>query len=137
MKSEDANIALQLIPINIGGPKGDDELKEFISAELSPAAITEIRFPPGTPIAAVGMWHVWLSDAAAVLAIGGLLWRGYQLLSEKKDAGSGPQGLHVSFKGDGHREDSFVIGKEVTDREQLIERLKISAERLKDEEEDA
>ena len=107
---------------------GTGDFLRFL-AERAPAChYFMVEPPPGISMAAAIDWRVILPGHSAVSALTTALWGGYETFIKPlhaKDSQSS-SGIIVQIKNELGAHDQFLVGRDITDKEALLHRVKES-----------
>jgi hypothetical protein len=107
---------------------GTGDFLRFL-AERAPAChYFMVEPPPGISMTAAIDWRVILPGASAVSALAVALWGGYEAFIMPLHAmnAQSSAGIVVQIKNELGAHDQFLIGRDITDKEALLHRVKES-----------
>jgi len=105
------------------------EFLRFLAKQVPACHYFMVEPPPGISMAAAIDWRVIFPDHAAASALALALWSGYEaFIKPLHESDANPSaGLIVQIKNEQGAIDQFLVGKEITDKEVLLHRVKESA----------
>ena len=129
MGKRSSTILIQGALTNVNRSVGTGDFLRFLAKQVPACHYFLVEPPSGISMTAAIDWRVIFPDHEAVSDLALALWSGYEaFIKPLHEHGANPSaGMFVQIKNEQGALDQFLVGKEITDKEVLLHRVKESA----------